>query len=316
MIARLFPRLTRKEPRLGEVISPSDPHSTSEKSPGCSSPNHDLSYAFQQKIQRLRFGLNARLGSKRFDPEDFQIVPVSIRIQGLDPAFEGYRLVHISDIHFGQWITGERLEGVVGLVNQQDPDLVAITGDFVSYVLDEGTGQMAELLGELRPRDAALAILGNHDHWAGAEEVRRIICRGGVLDLGNKVFTVRRGAAALHVAGLDDVLVNEHRLDQVLERLPPSGPAVLLVHEPDFADTSARTGRFCLQLSGHSHGGQIVIPRLGTPIRSYLFRRYPLGRYQVGSMVQYTNRGLGTNLIWSRINCPPEITVFTLHPGS
>jgi hypothetical protein len=107
-------------------------------------------------------------------------------------------------------------------------------------------------------------------------------------------------------------LENQQRLDLVLEKLSPGGLAVLLAHEPDFAEISAKTGRFCLQLSGHSHGGQLVLPKIGTPIRGFMFGKYPLGRYQVGDMVQYTNRGLGTNLIWSRINCPPEITVITL----
>ena len=98
----------------------------------------------------------------------------------------------------------------------------------------------------------------------------------------------------------------------MLEKLPESGPAILLAHEPDFADISAATGRFSLQLSGHSHGGQMIIPGLGTPFRGSEFKKYPLGRYDVGDMVQYTNRGLGTNVFWIRINCPPEITMLNL----
>ena len=253
-------------------------------------------------------------GRPSFDAGKFQIVHLPLSIPGLDDAFEGYRLVHISDIHLGQWITAERLEGVVDLVNGQNPDLVAITGDFVSYAFDEFADDLARSLGRLHPRDGTVATLGNHDHRVGADNVRRFIRRGRVLELCNDVFTISRGDAMLHIAGLDDIIANEHHLNQVLSKLPASGPAILMVHEPDFADASARTGRFCLQLSGHSHGGQIVIPGLGTPIRSYLFRKYPLGRYQAGDMVQYTNRGLGTNLIWSRINCPPEITVFSLMP--
>ncbi len=275
--------------------------------------SHRLSFSLQERIQRARCRLHARLGDPSFDPGKFQIVSIPLDIQGLDEAFEGYRLVHISDIHLGQWITAERLQGVVDLVNRQEPDLVAITGDFISYVFEDFAEELARSLGRLRPRDATVAILGNHDHWVGADNIRRTIRNGNVMELCNDVFTISRGGAMLHIAGLDDIIANKHHLDLVLSRLPSFGPAILLVHEPDFADVSAQTGRFCLQLSGHSHGGQIVIPGLGTPIRSYLFRKYPLGRYQVGDMVQYTNRGLGTNLFWSRINCPPEITVFSLH---
>lgn len=275
---------------------------------------HRLSFALQKRLQKARCRLHARLGDLSFDPGKFQIVSIPLSIQGLDQAFSGYRLVHISDIHLGQWITAERLEGVIDLVNQQNPDLVAITGDFVSYIFEDFADELARSLGRLQPRDATVAILGNHDHWVGADNVRHFIKSGNVIELCNDVFTISRGGALLHIAGLDDVIANKHQLDLVLNKLPSFGPAILMVHEPDFADVSARTGRFCLQLSGHSHGGQIVIPRFGTPIRSYLFRKYPLGRYQVGDMVQYTNRGLGTNLIWSRINCPPEITVFSLMP--
>jgi hypothetical protein len=221
-------------------------------------------------------------------------------------------MVQISDIHLGQWITPERLDGVVNLVNEQEPDLVAITGDSVSYVLDGLADDLGSSLAKLKPKDATVAVLGNHDHWMGAENIRSIYRLSNVVDLSNDVLILRRDDAVLNIAGVDDVLENQQRLDLVLEKLSPGGLAVLLAHEPDFAEISAKTGRFCLQLSGHSHGGQLVLPKIGTPIRGFMFGKYPLGRYQVGDMVQYTNRGLGTNLIWSRINCPPEITVITL----
>jgi hypothetical protein len=110
-------------------------------------------------------------------------------------------------------------------------------------------------------------------------------------------------------------MLNKHRLEVVMEKIPEEGPAILLAHEPDFADVSSTTGRFSLQISGHSHGGQFVIPGLGTIIRGPHFIRYPLGKYQVNNMIQYTSRGLGTNIFWFRINCDPEITIFTLKSG-
>ena len=316
---RRFPRLTAKgEP--GSQATRSSPSGIGTDQTDAKDPDlrayplsHRISFKMQEKVQRARAHLYSRLGDTSFHAGKFQVVPLSLAVPGLDPAFEGYRLVQISDIHFGQWITAERLEGVVDLVNSQDPDLVAITGDFFSYVLDRYGHDLARILGRISARDATVAVLGNHDHWLGADAVRRLIKSGNIMELGNDVFTVHRGGAALHIAGLDDVLADKHDLDRVLEKLPASGPVILLVHEPDFADLSADTGRFCLQLSGHSHGGQIVIPGYGTPIRGYHFKKYPLGRYQVGEMVQYTNRGLGTNLFWSRINCPPEITTITFH---
>ena len=118
--------------------------------------------------------------------------------------------------------------------------------------------------------------------------------------------------APLHIAGVDDLWTGQDRLDLVLERLPAEGAAILLVHEPDFANTSAKTGRFDLQLSGHSHGGQVSLPFLGPPILPRYARDYPVGRYQVGEMALYTNRGLGTVPPRVRINCRPEISLFIL----
>jgi predicted MPP superfamily phosphohydrolase len=275
--------------------------------------SHKVSFAVQKKIQEARSGLCTRIGDTGFRPDVFDIVPLTVEIAELGPAFRGYRIVQISDIHMGQWITAERLMGVVDIVNRQNPDLIAITGDFVSYVFEPLAGDLASSLNKLRPRDAAVAILGNHDHWVDARGIRDLMRDCNVTDLSNDVFTIRKGRADLHIAGVDSVMENRDRLDLVMKKLPPDGPAILLAHEPDFADISSKTGRFDLQLSGHSHGGQLVIPGIGTPIRSWHFRKYPLGRYQVGSMVQYTNRGLGTNLFWSRINCPPEITVIELN---
>ena len=86
----------------------------------------------------------------------------------------------------------------------------------------------------------------------------------------------------------------------------------MLAHEPDFADTTSKLSQFILQLSGHSHGGQITLPHIGTPIRGKNFIKYPIGKYQIENLTQYTSRGVGTNAFWIRINCTPEITKITL----
>ena len=99
----------------------------------------------------------------------------------------------------------------------------------------------------------------------------------------------------------------------MLARLPRTGAALLLAHEPDFADITPPPGRFDLQLSGHSHGGQVVIPFLGPPTLPEIGEKYPSGRYQVGGMIQYTNRGVGMVRPHVRLNCRPEITLLTLH---
>jgi hypothetical protein len=266
----------------------------------------------RQKMQLAMSGFRDKLGIHEFNPRDFEIVDLKVEIPDLDPAFNDYRIAHISDIHLGQWISTKRIEGVVNLVNKLEPDLVAITGDSVSYVVNEPVLDMLRVLKNLKPNDATVAVLGNHDHWVGAKEIRSVMGESNIIELENDVYTLKRGNATLHIAGVDSITLEKNDLDAVLRKLPPSGPAILLAHEPDFADVSAATGRFSLQLSGHSHGGQMIIPGLGTPFRGSQFRKYPLGEYKVGEMVQYTNRGLGTNVFWIRINCPPEITILRL----
>lgn len=252
--------------------------------------------------------------ARDIEPQWIEVVYKELRLPRLHPAFDGYRLVQISDIHMGTGMTAERLLWAVEMVNQQQPDAVAITGDFVTH------GDMAPLsaglvsgLSQLKAKDGVFAVLGNHDHWMDSTEVQRILRVSGITELCNTVYTLERDGAQLHLCGVDDYWERKSRLEDVLAALPQDGAAILLAHEPDFADISAATGRFHLQISGHSHGGQFIIPILNRPaVVPRYSHKYPLGQYQVGSMIQYTNRGLGTILPALRFNCRPEITVFTL----
>lgn len=252
-----------------------------------------------------------------FESTQVEITPIRLILPRLRPEFHGYRIVQISDIHldYGQ-ITSTYLAEIVGVINRLQPDLIAITGDFITAAHDGGPRVLVEdlvsPLSLLRPRDTTVAVLGNHDHEENPAMVQQVIRKSAMINVSNTVHTLRRGDAMLHIAGVDDVLEGQDRLDLVLDRLPPTGAAVLVVHEPDFADVSAQTGRFELQLSGHSHGGQIIFPFLGPPLLPPYARKYPLGHYQVGEMTLYTNRGLGMLPPKVRINCRPEITVFTL----
>lgn len=263
-------------------------------------------------MQLARHALMKRIGGLRFDPSDFEITQLTVSVPNLHEVFNEFRIVHISDIHMGQWISRDRMEGVVGLVNEQHPNVVAITGDFVSFAFDPVVADLKSSLVRLHPKDVTLAVLGNHDHWMGADKVRAVLRESNIITLSNDVYTLRKGDGALNFAGVDDVMAHEDDLDQVLRKLPSLDPVILLVHEPDFADISSATGRFVLQLSGHSHGGQFVLPWIGPPFHGAYFKKYPIGEYRVNDMTLYTNRGLGANTVWLRINCPPEVTVITL----
>lgn len=250
--------------------------------------------------------------ASQVEPGWVDLKSVPLTLPRLAPEFDGYRLVQISDIHMDEWMTRTRLAEILDLVNQQEPDLVAITGDFFTSTPERFAEGLVAALSTLTPRDATVAVLGNHDHWTDPKLVREVIRESGIIDVSNAVHTLRRGEGELHVAGVDDVWENQDRLDLVLEGLPDAGGAILLAHEPDFADVSAATGRFDLQISGHSHGGQVIVPFRGPLVLPPHAQKYPAGLYQVGGMVQYTNRGLGTVQPRVRLNCRPEITVFTL----
>lgn len=242
-----------------------------------------------------------------------EVSSVGITLPRLAPEFDGYRVVQIGDIHLEDWTKPRRLNRMVDLVNAQNPDLIAITGDFLSYSADPGVpGRLVEALRRLRGRDGVVAVMGNHDYLTDVDLVRRSLREAGISELRNDVRTVRRGDAVLHVAGVDDIMEGKSRLDLVLRKLPEEGATVLLAHEPDFADVSAATGRFDLQLSGHSHGGQVRLPLYGPVFLPPFSQRYTSGLYKVGDMIQYTNRGLGFVDARLRLLSRPEITVLTL----
>ena len=270
-----------------------------------------------QRASRRRIIVAVLLGgllyAREVETRWVEVKRVTLTLPRLAPEFDGYRLVQIGDFHLDDWTRPERLIGVVEKVNEQRPDLVAVTGDFASYSAKElDTQRLTEALRLLSARDGCVAVLGNHDYLTGVELVRRCIREGGVEELTNDVRTLRRGDAALHVGGIDDVMEGRSRLDVVLGKLPETGAAILLAHEPDFADVSAATGRFDLQLSGHSHGGQVRVPFFRRLILPPFSQRYTRGLHEVGDMIQYTNRGLGFVHARLRFLCRPEITVFTL----
>jgi predicted MPP superfamily phosphohydrolase len=209
-------------------------------------------------------------------------------------------------------MSSRHLTRIVNLVNRQKPDLVAITGDLVTRNLPTYIPTLQVPLSQLQPKDQTVAVLGNHDYENDSNAIIQTIEQSGILHIGNYVYTLKRGSAMLHIAGVDDISAGKDRLDLVLQQLPKEGAAILLAHEPDFADISAATKRFDLQLSGHSHGGQIRLPFFGSLILPPLSKKYYSGRYQVGEMIQYTNRGIGMSGVHLRLGARPEITVFTL----
>lgn len=251
------------------------------------------------------------------EPNWIKIEQIDLELPRLSPEFSGFRIAQISDIHMGGWMDAGRLQRVADLVLEQKPDLLLLTGDFlIGHVFDKDSEQhlqtLIEVLSPLAKSIPSFGILGNHDYWTNADAVREMLQASDIRDMTNTVFPVSRGNADFYICGVDDIWEGNVRLDEVVANLPRDGAAILLAHEPDFADVSAATGRFDLQVSGHSHGGQVVLPFYGPPVLPYLGQKYHTGLYRIGNMFQYTSRGVGMAILPARFNCPPEITLFTL----
>lgn len=270
-------------------------------------------------LELALISLGGGLYMSKFEPGWLEVTDVKLKLPRLPKQFAGFRLAQISDLHFGGWMDADRLEGVLSAVSSLTPDLLAITGDFtlghVHRTPQEDRERYADLVRVLKEYTGdvpTVGIMGNHDYWVNPPVIREIIHSGGLIDLNNAVHILKSGGESLYIAGVDDIWYAQDRLDLVQAQIPRDACAILLAHEPDYADTSARDGRFDLQISGHSHGGQIVLPFLGAPILPRLGKKYPRGLYRVGDMLQYTNRGVGMIPPYLRLNCRPEITVFTL----
>ena len=231
----------------------------------------------------------------------------------LKPGFDGYRIIQISDLHFDSWIAAKTmLPQIIERINEYNADLIVVTGDFVSSYPENHIEHLRKNLSMLKAKDGVLAVMGNHDHWYNVGILREMLQDAGLKELRNEVFSIQRDDDYLHIAGIEDHWKGLSDVDAIVEQIDAEHCAILLAHEPDYADISSPTGRFDLQLSGHSHGGQINLPFTGAPWLPRYGEKYPAGHYRIGNMQLYTNRGLGTTMLPIRFNCPPEVSIFTL----
>jgi len=258
-------------------------------------------------------GAGGLLYSSRVEPWALDITRVTLRLPHLPTAFNGYTIAQVSDLHLGEWMTYDRMAWIAERVNALAPDVIAFTGDFVSAQPPGVYAQVTRSLRAFHARDAIFGTFGNHDYWTNPKAARDAIAQAeNVTMLLNDQAVIKRSTDALWFAGVDDIWEQQHDLTRALNGIPANAPLVLLAHEPDYADEVAADGRVGLQLSGHSHGGQVRIPGRGAIALPTLGQKYDAGLYSIGGMSLYTNRGVGMVAPYVRFNCPPEVTLFTL----
>jgi predicted MPP superfamily phosphohydrolase len=269
-------------------------------------------------IGAAAFGASLAAYSASFGRHQLEVTHKTFAIRNLPDSFVGFRMVQISDIHLKEYTETWFLERVIAEVNALNPDLVLLTGDFisrgplpVSYSF-KYAGLCGEILSQLQAPQR-YGILGNHEAAVGPSRVTAPIKAHGTPFLVDSYVPIYRGYDRIWLCGTDDANLNP----DLKTALPyqPKEPIILMCHEPDYIETLAKDPRFSkvdLMLSGHSHGGQVRLPIAGPLILPPMGRKYVEGAYKVGNTQLYVNRGIGTVGLPFRFNCPSEITHITL----
>jgi predicted MPP superfamily phosphohydrolase len=289
---------------------------------------------FLTRRKFLQIGAGAAVGALAiagdgtiFEANRPQLVSIEVPLARLDESWDGFRIAQLSDFHYDDLFSAVPLRKAVDIVNQQlQPDLVVLTGDFVTSPLSVPRHRSArgaakpieacsELLSKIRASSGILAALGNHDMDTDGNYITAVLQSHAIPVLRNRSVSFERGGKRLWFSGVDDVLAGRPDLDLALRGIPPGEPVILLAHEPDWADYVA-SRPVDLQLSGHSHGGQVRLPLVGAVYLPKLGRKYPWGLRRIGPLTLYTNVGIGTIRVPVRLNCPPEITLITLRAHS
>jgi len=217
------------------------------------------------------------------------LVEHEVGIARLDPRHDGLRIAHLSDVHVG--LTPERhVRRAVELANQAAPDVVVLTGDYVTWARRE-IPRMAEQLAGLCAR-RVVVTLGNHDYFTSHRKITEAMQANGYLVLKNQHVTVEIGGAPLHLVGIDDPVTRHADIDKAFARVPARGTRVALCHCPETADEIAPRGAQLI-LSGHTHGGQIYLEGITDRVIAGMGRRFRSGFYQVGDAVLYVTAGVG-----------------------
>ena len=248
--------------------------------------------------------------------------PFHVTLNRFPEPLERLRVVQISDLHFGPFTGAPEVRAAVELANAAAADIIVLTGDFVTSTwlwkwVKRDASQAepcAEMLRDLRARHGIYAVLGNHDWATDPDFVAGALESADIRVLRNESVAIVDGGGRIWVAGVDGAFYGHADMAATLAAVPSNEPVILLAHEPDFADEAAHFS-VDLQLSGHSHAGQICAPGLGPLYLPPMGKKYPAGAYRVGEMLLYTNRGLGVHGVPLRLLAPPEVSLFEVSAG-
>lgn len=252
--------------------------------------------------------------------EWIEVVDVDMQLDNLPQQFVGKKIVQVSDLHYGNTVSRKYLRRCIERVNQLEPDLVVLTGDYITHDLyGRFRSKVVEMIGKIESKHGTFACLGNHDYGFGGfmdRQHNRMLDRmvGGMEDRGISVLRndsrlVEVDGGKIHLVGLGDLGAGDFRPDQAFDGVPEDSAVIVLMHNPKGMDHLEEFSAGAV-MAGHTHGARYMF----MPSKTWMFedREFHAGMYEVDGKKLYVNRGLG-RVGKTIFNTPPEITVFTLH---
>jgi predicted MPP superfamily phosphohydrolase len=241
-----------------------------------------------------------------------QLNQYRIPVPNLPPEFNGFRIVHLTDLHYGSLVPFSFLQNVIRKANDLKKDVIVCTGDYVQEDdNDEEIDAVWPLLAELKAPLGVYSVLGNHDHWADSHRSAYWLERSGQ-DIGNRPHAIERGGKRLWIAGGGDLWEDHRDFDDLLRNVPVEDCRIVLAHNPDSADTSF-SERIDLMICGHTHGGQVNLPFIGALVLPVENKNYSYGlKTSRKGMPVFISKGIGWAILPVRFNCLPEIAVLEL----
>ncbi len=247
-----------------------------------------------------------------FEPRRIVVEKKTVGINNLPQVFERFRICQITDVHHSPFVGIKFIEKVVEEANTLKPDLMVLTGDYVdnSHKYIEPA---VSALCKLKSPNGILVVLGNHDHWAGAELTKDVFNKYRVHVITNNNRLIEIKDKAICIAGVGDFMEDNQDLKKAFQGVPSDMPRILLSHNPDYAEVMPKNERVDLVLAGHTHGGQVRLPFSIAPVTMSKYgQKYTGGLVRLANTQVYVSRGIGVVGLPIRFNCPPEITLITL----
>jgi uncharacterized protein len=229
-------------------------------------------------------------------------------VPGLDPAHDGLRIAHLTDLHVGMMTPDAKILRAFKRAADARPDLLVMTGDFVCYS-PKFVGKLGELTKGLDM--PVYTVLGNHDYWTDGHGVKKALEKNGYAVLRNGHSELMLRHAPLSIVGIDDAITGHADHRKAFRGVRRSGSRLVLTHAPNLADRAAEYGSSFI-VAGHTHGGHVNIPRVTEPLFRRFGNRYLQGFYDVGGSRLYVNCGIGSSSVPIRAGAPSEVAIFTL----